>query len=113
VATPIDVEGLIKAITQAASKEVGQDVTALGGFSQRQLEAMARQAQLVAAAFASGHLSADDRTFFLGQLKDDAQNFANVLQGLVLADIQRVWNAAVSTVWDAIGKAVGITLPLA
>ena len=113
MATPIDVESLIKAITKAASDEVGQDVAALQGFSRRQLEAMARQAQLVAAAFASGHLSDDDQAFFLAQLKDDARNFADVLQGLVLADAQKVWNAAVSTLWDAIGKAVGIALPLA
>lgn len=111
MADPIDVDGLVSAITKAASDEIGKDITTLTGFSRRQAEALARQAQLIAGALASGHISDADRDFFLSQLKEDARSFASVLTGLLLIDIEKIWNAAVNTLWDAIGKAVGIALP--
>lgn len=107
----IDVNALIADITKAATAQLGQDVTALEGFSQTQVEGLARQAQLIAAAFASGHLSNSDRDFFLNDLKQTAQDFAKTLAGLALVDIEKVWNAAVTTLWNAIGTVAQVALP--
>jgi hypothetical protein len=111
MASPIDVNALIGAITKAATDGIGRDVTAVAGFSERQVEGLARQGQLIAGALASGHLSDADRDFFLADLKEAAKDFANTLTGLVLVDIEKVWNAAVSALWDTIGKAVQVALP--
>jgi hypothetical protein len=111
VATPIDINALIGDITKAATDQIGKDLTTLAGFSQIQVEGLARQAQLIAGALASGHLSDADRDFFLSDLKRTARDFANVLVGLALVDIEKVWNSAVTTLWDAIGTAAQVALP--
>jgi len=57
MSSPIDVQALVRGITQAADAQISRDVTLLAGFSRDQVEGLARQAQLIAAAFASGHPS--------------------------------------------------------
>ena len=109
--SPIDITALMADITKAATVQLGRDVTALEGFSHTQIEGLARQAQLIAAAVASGHLSDADRDFFLNDLKQTAQDFARILAGLSLIDIEKVWNAAVTTLWTAIGRAAQVALP--
>ena len=111
MATPIDINSLIRDITKAASNQIGQDLNTLSGFSQTQVEGLARQAKLIAAALASGHLSDADRDFFLSDLKRTAKDFADVLVGLALVDIEKVWNAAVTTLWKAIDTAAQVALP--
>jgi hypothetical protein len=108
---PVDVRALIGEIVQAASAQLGKDVTTLAGFSRDQVEGLARQAQLIAAAFASGHLSEADRDFFLDDLKQTTQDFANTLAGLEIVDIEKVWNATVTILWSAIGAAAQVALP--
>src|SRR6516164_2044305 len=103
MSSPIDVQALVHGITQAVSAQIGKDVTLLTGFSRDQVEGLARQAQLIAAAFASGHLSADDRDLFLEDLKQTTEDFANTLVGLATVEVEKVWNAAVVALWNAIG----------
>jgi hypothetical protein len=107
----IDVQTLVSTITQTAGAQIGKDVTALAGFSREQVEGLARQAQLIAAALASGHLSEADRDFFLDNLKQTAEDFAVALDGLAVVEIEKVWNAAVRALWNAIGAAAQIALP--
>lgn len=108
---PVDVDALIGEIVQAAGAQLGKDVTTLTGFSREQVEGLARQAQLIAAAFASGHLSEADRDFFLDDLKQTTQDFANTLAGLAIVDIEKVWNTTVTILWSAIGTAAQVALP--
>jgi hypothetical protein len=109
--SPINVQALVDAITRAAGAQIGRDVTVLAGFSRDQVEGLARQAQLIAAAFASGHLSEADRDFFLDDLKRTTEDFANSLVGLAAVELEKIWNAAVTTLWNAIGAAVQVALP--
>jgi hypothetical protein len=111
MAAPIDINALIGDIAKAATAQIGRDLTSFADFGASQAEGLARQAKLIAAALASGHLSDDDRDFFLDNLKETARNFAAVLIGLTVVEIEKVWNAAVTTLWDAISKAAGIALP--
>lgn len=111
MATPIDINALIGEITRTATSQIGRDLTSFADFGRSQAEGLARQAQLIAAALASGHLSDADRDFFLADLKETAKNFAEVLVGLTMIEIEKVWNSAVTTLWDAISKAAGVALP--
>jgi len=111
MATAIDVNALISEIVKTATDRLGRDITSLEGFAEQQLHGLARQAQLIAGALASGHLSDDDRDFFLADLKSTARDFASTLAGLLVLEIEIVWNAAVDTLWKAISAAAGIALP--
>jgi hypothetical protein len=108
---PIDVQALVEQTTRAVSTQIGKDVMTLTGFSRDQVEGLARQAQLIAAAFASGHLSQDDRSFFLDDLKQTTRDFVNTLAGLAAVEVEKAWNAAVTALWSAIGTAAKIVLP--
>src|SRR6476660_8959627 len=107
MATPIDLNALISEIVKTATDRLGRDISSLEGFAEQQLRGLARQAQLIAGALASGHLSDDDRDFFLNDLKNTARDFANTLAGLLVLEIEIVWNAAVDTLWKAISAAAG------
>ena len=106
----IDVEQLITDMKSAASQVINQDVTVLQGFSERQLKALAKQADLVASGVISGDIDEDLCDFFLDNLKDMALNFAKTLRGLLMVTIEKVWNAIVHVLWGAIGAATGIDL---
>lgn len=80
-------------------------------FSDRQIKAIALQAQLVAIGIASGQITEETQEFFLDSLKTMAQSFANTLQGLAKVTIEKVWNAMVGVLWSTIGTATGIDIP--
>ena len=106
----IDIDQLIGAMKQAATDVIGQDVSELRGFSERQLKAIAKQAELIAAGVISGEIDEDLRDFFLDALEDMALNFAKTLRGLVMVTIEKVWNAVVGVLWGAISQATGLNL---
>ncbi len=108
---PIDVPTLIGSITRTASDAVGKDVTTIGGFAADQIEGLAQQARLIAAAAASGELSGSEVDDALADLAQTAQDFAATLAGLALVDVEKLWNAVVGVLWTAIGTAAGIVLP--
>ncbi|EFK11769.1 conserved hypothetical protein [delta proteobacterium NaphS2] len=110
MAMSIDIEKLITDMKDAASQVINQDVTVLRGFSERQLKALAKQADLVASGVISGDIDEDLRDFFLDALEDMALNFAKTLRGLLMVTIEKVWNAIVRVLWGAIGAATGIDL---
>ncbi|MES9903502.1 MAG: hypothetical protein ABW168_12615 [Sedimenticola sp.] len=106
----IDIEQLMSDIKTAASQVINQDVAVLRGFSERQLKALAKQTELIAKGVASGDIDEDLRDFFLDSLEDMALNFVKTLRGLLLVTIEKVWNAIIGVIWNAIGAATGLTL---
>ncbi|MEN0035640.1 MAG: hypothetical protein AAGC78_01175 [Cellvibrio sp.] len=108
---PIDISGLVDQLRAAASDVAKKDISVLKGFSERQIKAIAQQAQLVAMGIASGQITEETQEFFLDSLKTMAQSFANTLQGLAKVTIEKVWNAMVGVLWGAIGTATGIDIP--
>lgn len=106
----IDIEQLVTDIKAAASQVINQDVSVVRGFSERQVRALAKQAELIAAGVVSGDIDEDLRDFFLDSLEDMALNFAKTLRGLLMVTIEKVWNAVVNVLWGAIETATGITL---
>ena len=106
----LDVNQLIGDIENAASQIINQDVTVLRGFSERQVKALAKHADLIAAGIISGDIDEDLRDFFLDSLEDMALNFVKTLRGLLMVTIEKIWNAIVGVIWVAIGSATGIGL---
>lgn len=107
----LDVNQLIGDIKNTASGILTKDITEVRGFSNRQLSGIANQTALVATGIASGQFDDSSRDFFLNQLVELARNFVNTLVGLVIATIEKLWNAIVSLLWGAISKATNIQLP--
>lgn len=106
----INIEQLMEDIKKAASQVINQDITVLRGFSERQLKALAKQADLIASGVISGDIDEDLREFFLDSLEDMALNFAKTLRGLLMVTIEKVWNAIIGVLWGAISAATGIDL---
>lgn len=106
----LDIGELVNDMQSAASGVLKTDVSALRGFSQRQLKAIAQQTELVATGIAAGQITSETRDFFLDSLEDMALSFAKTLRGLVLVTIEKVWNAVVNVLWTAISKATGLML---
>ena len=107
---PIDLGTLVTQIQTAATAAIGNDVTALSGFSNQQLTAIAQQAVLVSTGIADGSITGETREFFLDSLKEMVRSFVNTLAGLVTVMIEETWNAIVGVIWGAIGKATGLAL---
>ena len=107
----IDVAQLAEDIISAASEVINKDVTALRGFSERQVKAIAQQAAFVEAGILNGGITDETRDFFLDSLEDMALNFVKTLRGLMMVTIEKVWNAIVTVIWKAIQAATGIDLP--
>jgi hypothetical protein len=105
-----DLEELVNDMHGAASAVLNTDVAALRGFSARQLQAIAHQADLVATGIAEGSITKETREFFLDSLEDMAYSFAKTLRGLLLVTIEKVWNAIVGVLWTAISKVTGLAL---
>ncbi len=106
----IDTAALVNDIKTAASNVINQDVAVLRGFSERQVEALAKQADLIAEGVLSGDIDEGLRDFFLDSLEDMALNFAKTLRGLLMVTIEKVWNAVVGVLWKSIESATGIGL---
>lgn len=109
---PIDTSSLMEQMKAAASAVAKKDITVVKGFSERQIKAIAQQAQLVSKGIEEGQITEETQEFFLESLKTMAQSFANTLQGLAKVTIEKVWNALVGVLWNAIGKATGVDLSL-
>ncbi len=108
----IDIAQLITDIKAAVTDVLKADVSTFRGFSERQLEAIARQSAFVAKGIATGEITEATRDFFLDSIEDMALSFAKTLRGLVLVTVEKVWNAAVAAIWKAISTATGFALPL-
>lgn len=107
----LDINQLIEDIKNVASGIVNKDISVLRGFSNRQLHGIATQSALVASGIASGQIDASTRDFFLDQLIELTKNFVNCLVGLLMATIERLWNAIVSVIWQTISRVTNVQLP--
>ncbi len=110
----LDPNALINSIKDAAGGILQQDVTTVTGFAQDQLTGIAQQAERIAAMEAMGVFKDNDelRDHFVNNLEAISRNFVLTLEGLAALTAEKLWNAIVGIVWDAIGTATGVALPL-
>jgi hypothetical protein len=109
---PIDLEKLVDDMKAAASGVLKTDVATLRGFSERQLKAIAQQASLVATGIVTKQITEETKQFFLDSLEDMALSFVKTLRGLLIVTVEKVWNAIVGVLWDAISKAANVVFPV-
>lgn len=108
----INLDQLVSDMKTAASGILNADVSTFRGFSERQLKAIAQQAELVATGIATKQITQETEQFFLDNLEDMVLSFAKTLRGLLIVTIEKVWNAIVGVLWNAISKAAGVVLPV-
>jgi hypothetical protein len=107
-----DVNQLMQDMKAAATGVLNADVSTFRGFSERQIEAIAKQSEFVAIGISTGQITADTKDFFLNSIEDMTLSFAKTLRGLVLVTVEKVWNAVVGVIWKAISSATGLVLPV-
>lgn len=108
----IDTNQLVLDMKTAASAVLNADLTAFRGFSERQLEAIAKQTEFVAIGIASKQITDETKDFFLDAIEDMSLSFVKTLRGLLLASVEKVWLAIVGVIWKALSQATGLSLPV-
>lgn len=99
-----NVAEIIREIKEVASTILEKDISTVKGFSERQVEALARQTAIVRQGIASGDIDEELQAFFEQGLKDMARNFVNTLKGLLSVTIEKIWNAVVEVLLRIINK---------
>lgn len=110
--TAIDPGQLLANILAAVNGAIGKDIQNLGGYAETKLQAIAKQGEMVASAYASGQIDQEVAQHFLDGIEDMATNFLRTLQGLARIEVEKAWNAMVGAIWDAISQATGGALSL-
>ena len=108
----INTAQLVIDMKAAASAELNADVSAFRGFSERQLEAIAKQTEFVAIGIATKQITEETKDFFLDAIEDMSLNFVKTLRGLIFATVEKVWNALVAVIWKALSDVTGLVLPV-
>lgn len=112
----IDVEQLLTDVKAATAKIIKNDISVVRGFSDRQLKAIAQYAALIAGGIETGQITEETREHFLDNLEKMTQNFLETLQGLLWVTIEKLWNAVIGVLWQAINSAIsaatGLVLPV-
>ncbi|WP_044403792.1 hypothetical protein [Lacinutrix sp. Hel_I_90] len=94
---------LIQEIKAIATSIIEKDITTVRGFSERQIEAIAKQTELIQIGVLSGDIDEDLLDFFLEGLEAMVQNFINTLKGLLLVTLEKLWNSIIVLLYEAIG----------
>jgi len=107
-----DVDQLMLDMKAAATGVLNTDVSTFRGFSERQVEAIAKQSEFVAVGISTGQITPETKDFFLDSIEDMTLSFVKTLRGLIMVTIEKVWNAVVGVIWKAISSATGLVLPV-
>src|SRR3954453_20548216 len=106
----LDAGALVQDILGAGKAVLNKDLPALRGFSQQQLESIARQAVLIAQGTLDGSIDAEMRDYLLKSMEEMTRSFVNTLAGLAVVTAEQLWNGIVGVLWGAINKATGLNL---
>ena len=97
---------IISDIKDIASNILEKDISTIRGFSERQVEAIAKQTALIQKGVENGDIDEDLREFFLDGLEAMALNFVNTLKGILMVTLEKLWNALVKFLYKAVGVVV-------
>ncbi|MDX1783030.1 MAG: hypothetical protein R3361_02615 [Aequorivita vladivostokensis] len=101
-----NVTNIINEIKDIASGILEKDISTVRGFSERQVEAIAKQTVIIQEGIANGDIDEDLREFFLDGLEAMALNFVNTLKGILMVTLEKLWNALVNFLYKAVGVVV-------
>lgn len=99
-----EVVNIMNDIKDVASNIIEADIKTVRGFSERQVEAIAKQTYLIHKAIINGDIDEDLKEFFFDGLEAMSLSFVNTLKGILSVTIERVWNAIVDLLWKAISS---------
>ncbi len=104
---------LVASMEKAASDILGKDVTTIGGFAKDQLSRIEKLSIRLSEMIINHEFDGDPtgQQDYLDIVNDLITNFTKTLQGLAVITVEKVWNAMVKVVWDALDKATGLALP--
>ena len=101
-----DVSTIITSIKDIDSGILEKDISTVRGFSERQVEAIAKQTVIIQKGIANGDIDEDLREFFLDGLEAMALNFVNTLKGILMVTLEKLWNALVNFLYKAVGVVI-------
>ena len=101
-----NVTNIINEIKDIASGILEKDISTVRGFSERQVEAIAKQTVIIQEGIANGDIDEDLREFFLDGLEAMALNLVNTLKGILMVTLEKLWNALVNFLYKAVGVVV-------
>ncbi len=101
-----NVATIISEIKTIASGILEKDIGTVRGFSERQVEAIAKQTAIIQQGIASGAIDEELREFFLDGLEAMALNFVNTLKGILMVTLEKLWNAIVGFLYKAVGMVI-------
>ena len=100
-----NVLNIINEIKDVASNIIEKDISTVRGFSERQIEAIAKQTLIIQKGIINGDIDDELKEFFFDGLEAMALNFVNTLKGILSVTIEKIWNAIVDTLWNIIDTA--------
>lgn len=101
-----NVLNIVNGIKEVASGILEKDITIVKGFSQRQIEHLAKQTLVVKTNIANGKYSEKRMNYFLKELKLMTQNFVDSLIGIIKVTLEKLWNALVKYIYEVLGAVV-------
>ena len=101
-----NVATIISEMKAIASNILEKDISTVRGFSERQVEAIAKQTVIIQQGVLNGDIDADLREFFLDGLEAMALNFVNTLKGILMVTLEKLWNAIVGFLYKAAGVVI-------
>ncbi len=106
----MDLNALTQELEQTITTTVAEDANTLKGFSQSQLRTFAEQAEYLAKGIVKGEFDEAMQQAAKDHLSRSVQNFVHTLVSLTLVTMEKLYNALVKVLWQAIGKVTGIQL---
>jgi hypothetical protein len=93
---------------------VGKDVTTFSAMARDAARSIETAGILFAQMEAEGDFKDDPdrRQRMLTEMQDLATNYVNTVRAMAVIEVEKLWNAVVKVLWDAIGTATGIALPI-
>lgn len=101
-----DVLNIVTGIKEVSAGILMKDITIVKGFNQRQTEKLAQQTIRVKRGIASGNYSEKKKNYVLNELKLMTRNFVDTLIGIVTITIEKLLNALVRFLYEAVGVVV-------
>jgi hypothetical protein len=102
--------GFTDGISNAVKSVTNQDISSIVGFAVQQLQSLAHQAALVTGLIEANAFTEAERLFYLDGLEQMARGFVNTFEQIALVEIEKIYNAVISAIWQSISKLAGIPL---
>ncbi|MBC8641292.1 hypothetical protein IAG25_31210 [Caballeronia sp. EK] len=97
-------------ILSAVKNVTRKDLPAAAGFAQSQLQSLAQQSALVAGMIEANAFTAAEQIFYLDGLEQMAKGLAQTVIQVIEIEIEKLINAVVSAIYDAINSVAGVAL---